>query len=145
MSPWCEVKRCDARGRALADNHYSRQTPGAAEFMPPGATYVLVTEDGAAVWGAVENRFRGRTFWRVTIFRNTGSRLSSLLVRKATRATRAYWRTGRGTPCRLRTEVDPAKVRRKRDPGRCFLRAGWKVVGKTRGGRHRGALILEAP
>lgn len=30
--------------------------------------------------------------------------------------------------------VDSSKVRRKRDPGRCYLRAGFDVVGKTKGG-----------
>jgi len=25
-------------------------------------------------------------------------------------------------------------VRRKRDPGRCYLRAGWKRIGETQGG-----------
>lgn len=28
---WERIRRCDARARALADRHYSRQTPGAAE------------------------------------------------------------------------------------------------------------------
>lgn len=32
------------------------------------------------------------------------------------------------------THVDADRVRRKRDPGRCFLRAGWARVGETRGG-----------
>jgi hypothetical protein len=32
------------------------------------------------------------------------------------------------------TFVDAGKVRRKRDPGRCYLRAGFVRVGKTKGG-----------
>ncbi len=32
------------------------------------------------------------------------------------------------------TFVDPAKTRRKRDPGRCFRRAGFHAVGFTKGG-----------
>jgi hypothetical protein len=32
------------------------------------------------------------------------------------------------------TFVDPAKTRRKRDPGRCFRRAGWQHAGFTAGG-----------
>lgn len=32
------------------------------------------------------------------------------------------------------TFVDPGKVRRKRDPGRCFLKAGFRRVGSTAGG-----------
>ncbi len=32
------------------------------------------------------------------------------------------------------TFVDPAKTRRKRDPGRCYRRAGFTHVGETAGG-----------
>ena len=40
----------------------------------------------------------------------------------------------------LTTEVDPSRVRRKRDPGRCFRRAGWLVTGIV-----RGLWVYEAP
>jgi hypothetical protein len=30
------------------------------------------------------------------------------------------------------TFVDPSKVRPKRDPGRCYRRAGFEVVGETK-------------
>jgi hypothetical protein len=143
--PWIKVKRCDLRARLLADAHYSRQTPGAAEFMPPGRTFVLLSVDEHAVWGVVENWFRGRRRWRVTIFRNVGRRLSSHLIRKATRLTRDYWRRRYGTPCDLTTEVDGDAVRPKRDPGRCFRRAGWIEIGRTKKGRHAGAVVFRAP
>lgn len=32
------------------------------------------------------------------------------------------------------TFVDPAKTRRKRDPGRCYRKAGFRHVGCTEGG-----------
>lgn len=32
------------------------------------------------------------------------------------------------------TFVDPDKTRRKRDPGRCYRRAGFRHVGYTEGG-----------
>ena len=32
------------------------------------------------------------------------------------------------------TFVDTTKTRKKRDPGRCFLRAGFKACGMTKGG-----------
>jgi hypothetical protein len=32
------------------------------------------------------------------------------------------------------TFIDPSKVRKKCDFGRCYRRAGWKVCGKTKGG-----------
>lgn len=53
---WRRVKRCDVAARELADRHYSRQTPGAQDFMPPGRTFVMLTPDDRAVWGVVENQ-----------------------------------------------------------------------------------------
>lgn len=147
---WHAVKRTDPRARAVVDGedlglapHYSRRTPGAREFMFSGKTLVMVTDDGLAVWGAIENRDpAGALRWRVSVFRNEGPLLSSDLVREGTARTFAFWDRRYGRPTvPLRTEVNPRRVRRKRDPGRCFLRAGWRVV---EGGR-RGLVVLEAP
>jgi hypothetical protein len=139
---WHRVPRCHPAARALADRHYSRQTHGAQEFMPPGRVMVLLTLDGLAVWGAVENLDpAGNLRWRCSIFRNEGPMLSSSLVREATTATCSHWRSRWGVPAvPLQTEVDPGQVRAKRDPGRCFIRAGWRVIGVR-----RGLVILEAP
>ena len=65
-------------------------------------------------------------------FRNEGETLSSLLVREALAATRCRW--PEIPELGMITFVDSGKVRRKRDPGRCFLRAGFRSVGKTKGG-----------
>ena len=141
---WHKVKRCDPRARALADRHYSRQTIGAAEFMASGRTLVLVTDDGKAVWGAIENMDpAGGRQWRVSIFRNEGPVLSSELIVEATNRTHSYWRTKYGSQPEvpLTTEVDAKKTRIKKDPGYCFLRAGWRPIGKTT----RGLIRLEAP
>lgn len=140
---WLPVRRCDPVARALADRHYSRQTPGAREFMSSGRTLVLLGSDQFAVWGAIENLDpAGATRWRVSIFRNEGPRRSSEIVASATLATVAIWldRYGRLPASPLQTEIDPARVRRKRDPGRCFLRAGWRVVDER-----RGLVVLQAP
>lgn len=147
---WHWVKRSDERARALVDGetvgkppHYSRQTPGADEFMSNGKTLVLMTDDGLAVWGAIENMDpAGKRRWRVSIFRNKGPRVSSELVAEATDRTFDYWRNHyRCIPSvPLQTEVDPTKVRRKRDPGRCFLRAGWRRIGVV-----NGLVVLQAP
>src|SRR6185369_7057911 len=91
---WRQVKRCDARARALADEHYSRQTPGADEFMSSGKTFVLLGADDGAVWGVIENRVPGGTEvrWRCSIFRNASqARRSSELIREATALTYAHW------------------------------------------------------
>lgn len=75
---WRRVDRCDARARALADRHYSRQTPGALNFMANGRTLVLLTDDARAVWGCIEMLgFDGARMWRCSIFRNEGPVLSS--------------------------------------------------------------------
>lgn len=139
---WFAVTKYDRRAAALADRHYSRQSIGDAQFMPPGETLVLLHEGGAglAVWGVCSNLDpAGSPRWRCTIFRNESGDLSSLLIQEATYLTRLVW-AGREPPVPLTTEVDPRRVRRKRDPGRCFLRAGWRRVGVR-----RGLVVLEAP
>lgn len=146
--PWVRVKRSHASARELADRHYSRQTIGAVDFMPPGRTFVLVTRDELAVWGVVENLdLTGAPRWRCSIFRNEGPARSSDLIIAATALTFARWRErGELPPTPLSTEIDPAKVRHKRDPGRCFRRAGWTVYGWTAGGHGRARLlVLVAP
>lgn len=140
---WHRVSRYDARARALAERHYPRQTPGAPQFLPPGRRLVMLTDDGLAVWGVCENLDpAGALRWRVTIFRNEGPRLSSSLVLEGTARTFEHWRRRYGgvPPVPLQTEIDPRKTRRKRDPGRCFRKAGWREVA-----RRRGLVVLEAP
>lgn len=66
-----------------------------------------------------------------SIFRNEGAGLSSELIREAISATRSVWEP---PPLGLVTFVDRGKVRAKRDPGYCYLRAGFSVVGETKGG-----------
>jgi hypothetical protein len=149
---WWLVDRDDPRALEVVDGtgafvgagpHYSRQTPGAAEFMSSGKTLVLLSECNRAVWGVIENRDPpGNLHWRCSMFRNLGAGLSSMLIREATNLTFSFWerRYGRLPGVPLRTEVDPRKTKRKRDPGRCFIRAGWIRVGES-----RGLVILQAP
>lgn len=87
---WERVKRYDARARELADRHYSRQTPGAVDFMPPGVTFVLWRP--GAVWGVVEHLDpRGRRVWRCSIFRNESGEKASDLIKSATAMTYDFW------------------------------------------------------
>lgn len=123
---------------ALADRHYSRQKPGTRQMMPPGRTLVLVVP-GRAVWGSllqekVDHAWPGA--WVCSIFRNEGAGLSSELIAEAVAATRWAWGDN---PHGMVTFVDLSEVRRKRDPGRCFRRAGFRVVGRT---AKRGHLVL---
>lgn len=147
---WHAVDRCDVRARRLADRHYSRQSPGAVDFMAAGVTLVLLTDCERAVWGAIENLDpAGAPRGRVSIFRNEGAGLSSDLIREATDRTYVYWsKPPRRRPSvPLTTEVDPDRTKRKRDPGRCFIRAGWRVVDVRR--RHVAGggtlVVLQAP
>jgi hypothetical protein len=94
--------------------------------------------------GVIENMDpAGNTRWRCSIFRNEGAVLSSVLVREATERSYVYWRRRHGglPSVPLTTEVDPGKTKRKRDPGRCFLKAGWVVIDRDR----RGLVVLQAP
>lgn len=96
---WRRVPKNDWQARDLADRHYSRQTIGAEHFMPPGRSFVLLTYDGRAVWGVVQNRDPvGAVRWRCSIFRNEGDARSSDLIRIATAWTYAHWRARYGSP-----------------------------------------------
>jgi uncharacterized protein YbdZ (MbtH family) len=67
-----------------------------------------------------------------SLFRRENGPLASHLIGAATAATRAYWPAL--PPLGMVTFIDPSKVRHKRDPGRCYLRAGWRYAGETAGG-----------
>jgi hypothetical protein len=67
-----------------------------------------------------------------SLFRNEGAGLSSELIREAIAATRHIWPDV--PDLGLVTFVDADKTRAKRDPGRCYRRAGFRHVGFTKGG-----------
>lgn len=141
---WSAVSKVNAQVRQLADRHYSRKTPGATQFAPPGRTLVLVGPDGRAAWVTcwplLEYTLHGLgDAWLCTLFRNEGAGLSSELIREAVAATR--WRWPDVPPSGMVTFVDQGKVRPKRDPGRCFLRAGF--VRLPRVTKDRGLVILQ--
>lgn len=133
---WALSYRADPPAARLADRHYTRQSPGAPQFVPPGRCVVLTRPGGLwvtswpyAEW--VKHAWAGA--WVCSLFRNeAGDVLSSVLIGEAVAATRAVF--GEPPALGIVTFVDAAKVRRKRDPGRCFLRAGWCHVGYTAGG-----------
>ena len=58
--------------------------------------------------------------------------MASELIRQAVAATR--WRWPDIPALGMITFVDASKVKHKRDPGRCYLRAGFCHVGHTVGG-----------
>jgi len=134
---WRLSHRCDRMARPLADRHYNRQSPGHPNIAPPGACLVLLTETRDAYWITsaplaeyVKHDWPGA--WVCSAFRNEGAGLSSEMVRSAVAATRAV--LGEAPPRGFVTFVDPEQTRRKRDPGRCFVRAGFFRTGRTKGG-----------
>lgn len=137
MSAWRLSHRADPAAVALADRHYNRQHVGSPQFVPPGRCLVLVTQAADAFWVSswpfaeyVRHEWAGA--WMCSAFRNEGPTLSSSLIREAVAATR--WRWGDPPPLGMVTFVDPTKVRRKRDWGRCYRKAGWEPCGMTKGG-----------
>lgn len=64
--------------------------------------------------------------------RNESGVLSSDLIRQAIACTR--WRYGEPPELGMITFVDTSKVRKKRDFGRCYRRAGFAHIGYTQGG-----------
>jgi hypothetical protein len=122
----------------LADGHYSRRKPGAPQFMPPGQTLILLSEDELAVFGwwrphpaAGLKAMNGLDGWTCTIFRNTGRQLSSALILAAEPILLARYDVG---PDGLMTYVWDKKIRSP-NPGYCFKCAGYQVAGRSADGR----------
>lgn len=128
--PWMLTHKGDRACRLLADRHYSRQNVGAPMFTRPGRNLVLRTAAGDAVWVTWSGiRDDGLRAWECTIFRNESSHLSSDLIRSAVAATISEW--GQPPPDGIITYVDQSKVRSS-NPGFCFLKAGFKRVGRSK-------------
>lgn len=139
---WERTLSLDAGLRLLASRHYSRQTPNSPQLAPPGKRLYFVTTDRRALWASSRQLFAAahrRDAWVCTFFRNEGPALSSDLIRSAIAATVFLW--GKPLARGFVTEVDPTKTRAKRDPGRCFRKAGFKPDGETKG----GLVVLRLP
>lgn len=134
---WYLSNRADPAALPLADRHYNRQKPGTPQFVPPGRCLVLLTADAGALWVTswpfadyVKHRWGGA---RVnSAFRRESGPLASDLIREAIAVTRWHWPE---TPSLgMVTFIDRDKVKRKRDFGRCYRRAGFIEDGETKGG-----------
>ena len=149
---WTLSHRAAPSARALADRHYNRQHIGAPQFVPPGRCLVLYAETptGRAFWITswpfaqyVRHAWAGA--WVCSAFRNEGAGLASDLIRQATAAIRWTWPD---VPVLgMVSFVDADRVRHKRDPGRCYLRAGWHpaVCPKHGGSAASERAALRAP
>ena len=133
---WRRSHRADPEAVAVADRHYNRQKVGSPQFVPPGRCYVLVSDD-PAVWVtswpyAQHVRHAWAGAWVNTCFRHEGPGLASEMIRAAVAHTLTHWPDP--PPLGIVTFVDASKVRPKRDPGRCYLRAGFRHAGFTKAG-----------
>ena len=135
---WVISHRADLPARLIADRHYNRQHIGATQFVPPGRCFVLRTD--TALWITswpyakyVKHQWAGA--WVNSCFRREGGQQASVLIRQALAATRWYWpEIPSVNGIAMVTFIDRSKVRKKRDYGRCYRKAGFKVVGETKGG-----------
>lgn len=150
MPHWYLTKDGDRTVLALYERHYSahQYADGRVRtlFAGPGEKIILRTRAGDA--GFVWRNFicdRGEPGINCAFFRNESAFLSSELVRQADAIADAVWPCGRHY-----TYVDQEKVR-SRNPGYCFVVAGWKRCGMTASGKlvfERRASLLhsgEAP
>ena len=139
-SPWRLSDRADPAALPLADRHYNRQKPGTPQFVPPGRCLVLLTIDRSALWVTswpfaeyVKHEWAGA--WVNSLFRREGGQhLASDLITWAVAHTRDVWPNV--PPLGMVSFVDAAQVRRKRDPGQCYRKAGFRHAGYTKGGLH---------
>lgn len=133
MAEWWVTRDGDIDCKELHRRHYSRyayadgRDPGL--FVGPGDKLVLRTLAGDAVF--VWRRFiddSGQTGVNCAMFRNESDRLSSSLIREADAIADDVWLDRRHY-----TYVNSKKIA-SRNPGYCFIMAGWKRCGETKGG-----------
>lgn len=135
---WRESHRADPSGAVLADRHYNRQHPGSRQFVPPGRCFVLVAYTPAtAVWVTswpfeeyTKHAWAGA--WVNSLFRREGGNLASEMIRAAVAAT--LWKWGNPPALGMITFVDETKIQNKRNAGYCYIKAGFKRAGRTKGG-----------
>lgn len=150
---WHLSHRFDPPTADIADRHYNRRAIGSPQFAPPGRCLVLRTERADAFWITswpfgeyVRHAWPGA--WVCSAFRNESTDyLSSDLIREAVAATR--WRWPDIPELGMITFVNREKTRPKRDPGYCFIMAGFRPCGETKGGLvalqlHAGDMPLPA-
>jgi hypothetical protein len=139
MQPlWWLTKDGDKACLAMYERHYSahRYADGRkrTQFVGPGEKVVLRTERADAIW--VWRKFiddSGQGGVNCAVFRNESAHRSSDLIRQADQIADCLWPDSRHY-----TYVDPQRIA-SRNPGFCFLKAGWRKCGRTKG----GLLIME--
>ena len=135
---WWLTKDGDRTCLALYERHYScyRYRDGRKRylFVGPGEKIVLRTAEGDALF--VWRKFKddsGQTGINCAIFRNESAHQSSDLIRQADQIADCIWPGERHY-----TYVNSSRIR-STNPGFCFLVAGWRRCGRTKG----GLIVLE--
>jgi hypothetical protein len=147
---WTLSHRFDRDALPMADRHYNRQKIGSPQFVPPGRCCVLRREGALWVtsWPFAEYvRHEWAGAWVNSLFRREAGPQASVLIRDALAASRWYF--GEPPELGLVTFVDPRKVppvyRRGRDIyGYCYLMAGFRHVGFTKGGLWAWQIVADA-
>lgn len=129
---WYGVKDGNMQVRTMLNRHYSRNVYRDGRTVRlsagPGFKMVLLTPDGAAafIWRKFIDK-SGQKGINCAMFRNERPELyqSSDLILEAEQLA---WQRWPGE--RLYTYVNPRKVKSK-NPGYCFLMAGWRKCGVT--------------
>lgn len=138
---WRLSYRADPGAARVADRHYNRQSPGSAQFVPPGRCLVL-RAPGPQLWVTswplqeyTKHAWAGA--WVCSLYRREGGEVASVAIRQAIAATRAHWSEvpELGMITFLdRAQVKPVMVRGVPTWGRTWALAGFRHVGETQGG-----------
>ena len=144
---WIEVKDGNTTARAIFCRHYSYnqkreqlslfptgKSRNYLLFVGPGQKTVLLAGGDKALF--VWRKFRSMNHQEgvnCAVFRNEGAGLSSDLIQEADRVAWERWPGER-----LYTYVNAGRVK-SRNPGYCFIKAGWRRCGVTKS----GLVILE--
>ena len=139
MMIWTLSNRADPAARVIADRHDNRQKIGTPQFVPPGRCLVLLCD--GALWVTswpfaqyVKHAWPGA--WVNSLYRKERAGLASTLIREAIAATRSIWEPpdlGMITFVNPK-HVRPTTVRGQSIYGYCYLKAGFRHVGFTKGG-----------
>lgn len=140
---WMPIRDGNRTALGLFDRHYTADRAHVrrvAQFVGPGEKYVLLTPDARAlfVWrkfidDADDGSGKRQEGVNCAVFRREGGPRASDLIRAADALADERWPGERHY-----TYVNAGNVRSS-NPGCCFLAAGWRRCGFTRG----GLLILE--
>lgn len=132
---WWLTKDGDLDCLELYERHYScyQYADGRVrkQFVGPGEKLVLRTKaaDAMFVWRKFIDD-SGQHGVNCAVFRNESGHRSSDLIRQADQIADVLW-----PDCRHYTYVRAEAIKSK-NPGFCFIAAGWNRCGMTKGGLH---------